>query len=274
MARDAVTAPLQRPVAPVDEDARDADDGRRTTGAACPARRGTGARRRRPGSGAAVRGSRGGPSSPTRPPPRGRQRSCSTQLAKTPQDWRNPAVRTQSGGAVWRHPPRRMGYPTPVGRRALRRVARAAQHGGVGDVERRTASGERDDVVDGQVAGSVGGALVARTPVAVLTTPGAEHAGTESLPGPRAVEGVVATSVGLPRVLGAATTRAAGDDTADRAQLHPRIVDGVVAAVYSPAVLRLRGQADRSATGHPEVSSAGGARAPDRSQPRDDVADP
>jgi hypothetical protein len=51
-------------------------------------------------------------------------------------------------------------------------------------------------------------------------------------------------------VLGAATTRAAGDDTTDRAQLHPQIVDGVAGAVYSLAVLRLRGQpAER--TGRP-----------------------
>ena len=120
-----------------------------------------------------------------------------------------------------------MGYPAPVGRRTLRRVARAAQHGGVGDVERRTASGERHDVIDGQVGGWVGGALVARAPVAVLATPGAEHAGAEPLPGPRAVQGVVPAAVGLAGVLGAAATRAAGDDAADRAQLHPQIVGGL-----------------------------------------------
>ncbi len=139
-----------------------------------------------------------------------------------------------------------MGYPAPVGRRTLRRVARAAQHRGVGDVERRTASGERDDVIDGQVGGPVGGAPVARAPVAMLATPGAQHAGAESLPGPRAVEGVVPAAVGLPGVLGTAATRAAGDDTADRAQLHPRIVGGVAGAVYSPAVLRVEGQAQGS----------------------------
>ena len=230
------------PAPPAGEGARDADGGRRTTGAACPARRGTGARRRRPGSGAAVRGSRGGPSSRTRPPPRGRQRSCITPLAKTPQNSRNSAACTQSAGAVSGAAASPMGYPAPVGRRTLRRVARAAQHRGVGDVERRTASGERHDVIDGQVGGSVGGALVARAPVAVLATPGAEHAGAEPLPGPRAVQGVVPAAVGLAGVLGAATTRAAGDDTTDRAQLHPRIVGGLAGAVYSPAVLRLRDQ--------------------------------
>ena len=35
-------------------------------------------------------------------------------------------------------------------------------------------------------------------------------------------------------------TSAAADDTADRAQLHPRIVDGLTGAVYPPVVLRLR----------------------------------
>jgi hypothetical protein len=195
-----------------------------------------------PGRGAAVRGSRGGPSSPTRPPPRGRQRSCSTQLAKTPQDWRNPAACTQSGGAVWARSRARMGYPAPVGRGTLRRVARAAQHRGVADVEWRTASGERHDVIDGQVGSTVGWTPVARTPVPMLATPGAEHAGAESLPGPRAVQGVVPAAVRLPFVVGAAATRAAGDDTADRAQLHPRIVDGLAGAVYPLPVLRLRGQ--------------------------------
>ncbi len=63
------------------------------------------------------------------------------------------------------------------------------------------------------------------------------------LPLAGAVQGVVAASVRLPGVRGTATTREAGDDTTDRAQLHPRIVDGVAGAVYSPAVLRLWGDA-------------------------------
>ncbi len=159
-------------------------------------------------------------------------------------------------------------YPAPVGRCALRRVARAAQHRGVADVDRRTASRERDDVVDREVRGSVGGALVARAPVAVLTAPGAKHAGTESLPGPRAVQGVVPAAVGLPSVRRTPTARAAGDDTADRAQLHSRLRSDTVSAavrltlntfdctpfdiarsvaganvvVYSPRVLRPGGQ--------------------------------
>ena len=83
----------------------------------------------------------------------------------------------------------------------------------------------------------MGVALIARAPVAMLATPGVEHAGAEALPGARAAEGVVAAAVGLPSVLGTATTRAAGDDTTDRAQLHPRIVDGLGEVVYSPEVL-------------------------------------
>ena len=94
-------------------------------------------------------------------------------------------------------------------------------------------------MIDGQIRGSVGGALVARAPVAVLTTPGPQHAGAQPLPGPRAVQGVVPAAAGLAGVLGAATASAAGDDATDRAQLHPRIVDGVAGAVYSPTVLRL-----------------------------------
>ena len=104
-----------------------------------------------------------------------------------------------------------------------------------------TASGI--DVIDGQVGSGVGGTPVARAPVAALATPGAEHALAEAPPGPRAVLGVVSAAIGLPGVLGAATTRTAGDDTTDRAQLHPRIVGGDAGAVYSPAVLGVRGQA-------------------------------
>jgi hypothetical protein len=230
------------PWATAGEDARDADGGRHTTGVACPARRGTGARRRRRGSGAGVRGSRGGPSSRTRPLPRGRQRSCITPLAKTPEKARNSAACTRLGGASQRSAASPMGYPAPVRRCTLGRVARAAQHLRVGDVERRTASGQRHDVIGGQVAGSVGWTPIARAPVAVLAAPGTEDAGAKSLPLPCAVQGVVPAAAGLAGVLGAATARAAGDDTADRAQLHPHIVGWVAGEVYSLVVLRLRDQ--------------------------------
>ncbi len=133
-----------------------------------------------------------------------------------------------------------MGYPAPC-RRALRRVARAAQHRRVGDVEWCTASGQRDDVVDVQVRRPVGGALVARAPVAVLAPPGPQHAGAEPLPGAGAVQVVVPAPVGLARVHRAATAGAARQDAADRAQLHPQIVCGVAGVVYSLGVLRLWG---------------------------------
>ena len=41
-----------------------------------------------------------------------------------------------------------------------------------------------------------------------------------------------------------ATARAAGDETADRAQLHPRIVRGQAGVVYTLPVLRLRDHRD------------------------------
>jgi len=161
-------------------------------------------------------------------------------------------------------------WATPApGRCTLRRVTRAAQHRRIRDVERRTTRGERHDVIDGEVRRSMGGTLVARAPVAVLTTPGAKDAGAESLPGARAVQGVVAAAIGLPGVLGAAATSAAGDDTTNRAQLHPRIVDGLAGAVYSLVVLRLetihdqRQQGRSSGTGH-----APGAGTPDLRLPK------
>ncbi len=215
-----------------------------------------------------VRRSRGGPSSRTRPSPRGRQHSGITLLAKAPEIGRNSAECTQSPGAVGAQARRPRVYPAPVGRRTLRRVARAAQHRGVGDVERRTASGERHDVVDRQVTRGVGGTQVARTPVAVLPTPCAEHAGAETLPGPRAVQGVVPVAVGRSCVVGAATTSAARQQAADGAELHAlrlvavrpltlvtldcmpvAIATSVMwrgAGVYSPAVLRLQAQQSRS----------------------------
>lgn len=96
----------------------------------------------------------------------------------------------------------------------------------------------------------------------MLATPGAENAGAETLPGPRPVQGVVPAAIGLPRMLSAATARAARQDATDRARLHgwpvlcgaPRVtlecrrfdiessVGRVNAAVYSPAVLHLRSQ--------------------------------
>src|SRR5450759_3397634 len=86
-------------------------------------------------------------------------------------------------------------------------------------VEGRTTCCERNDVIDGEVGSGVGVALVARAPIAMLTTPSAEHSRAEALPGPRAVQGVVAAAVRLAGVLGAATAGSAGDHAADRAEL-------------------------------------------------------
>src|SRR3989337_2888767 len=111
----------------------------------------------------------------------------------------------------------------------------------------------------------------ARAPVAMLTTPCPKHSGTEVLPGRCAVQGVVATTVRLTRMDGAAAAGAARYDTADGAQLHGSArseansvaarlpletlectpfdietsVGRVNAAVYSPAVLRLQHQVAR-----------------------------
>jgi len=154
-----------------------------------------------------------------------------------------------------------MGYPAP-GRRTLRRVARPTEHRAVGDVEWSTADRERDYVIDGEIARGMGGTLVARAPVAVLATPGAEDAGAETSPGPRAVLGVVAAAVGRSCVGRAATAQPAGRNAAHRAELHHQhgpsratvltlvtlectpfdiamSVNRRGAGVYSPAVLRL-----------------------------------
>ena len=193
---------------------------------------------------------------------RGRPRpNLAGSLISDRDNSRNSAACTQSGGAVWQQRRRPRVYPTPVGRRTLRRVAGAAQDGGVGDVERGTASGQRHDVIDGQVNGRMGGALVARAPVAVLATPRVEHASAQALPSPRAVQRVMTAPVGLERVPGAAAASAARQQAADGAELHafrliavpaltlvtlgcmPVAIGTSVmwrgAGVYPPAVLRL-----------------------------------
>ena len=111
----------------------------------------------------------------------------------------------------------------------------------------------------------VDGALIARAPVTALATPGAEQAGAEPLPGPRGVESVVPVAVRLPRMHSAAAAGSACDDAADRAELHrshgwsvatfmtlvtldctpfdiAMSVSEAGGVVYSPSVLRLRGQ--------------------------------
>ncbi len=148
------------------------------------------------------------------------------------------------GGAVFQeHRTRVWGPPVGLGR-PLRRVARPAEHGAVADVERRATGCERHDVIGGQVSCRVGVALVARAGVAVLPDMPGDHPLGQACPSRVGVDPVVGTDAREPCVLSAATARAAGDDTTDRADLHPRIVDGVGGPVYSPAVLHLRDQAN------------------------------
>lgn len=72
-------------------------------------------------------------------------------------------------------------------------------------------------MIGGQVGREVRVALVARAPVPVLTTPGAEDPGAEALPGAGAVQGVVPAAIRLPGMLGTAATWPARCDAADRA---------------------------------------------------------
>jgi hypothetical protein len=122
-------------------------------------------------------------------------------------------------------------------------------------------------MVDGQITRGVGGALVARAPLPVLTPPRPEDASTEPLPGSRAVQGVVAAAVRRSCVVGAATARSARQHAADGAELHgsqrasavtyltlvtldcrsfdiETSVNGGGGSVYSPAVLRLRDESE------------------------------
>ena len=124
-------------------------------------------------------------------------------LAKTPKNRetrpREHRRRARSGGrrvATW-------ATPSPVDAPFVELLERH-RHRRVRDVEWRTARGERHDVIDRQVGGSVRRALVARAPVAVPTAPGTQDAGAEPLPGAGAVQGVVPTAVGLAGVLRAA----------------------------------------------------------------------
>jgi hypothetical protein len=181
------------------------------------------------------------------------------------------SVRRGAASAVVRERRTLVWGPPVAVSRALRRVAGAAEHRAVADVERRTACRERDDVIDGEVGGVVGWTAVAGAPIAMLATPCSEHSDAQALPGTRAVQGVVAAAVRLARVLGAAATRAAGDDTTERAELQRWPCQGAVpfwtlvtlectpvdiaksvigdgGGVYSPRLLRLRSQ------GHVRVS--------------------
>jgi hypothetical protein len=91
---------------------------------------------------------------------------------------------------------------------------------------------------------------IARAHVAVLADVTGDHPLGQAGPSCIRMDVMVGTEARQAWMLSAAATRAAGDDTTDRAQLHPRIVGGLAGAVYSLGVLRLRVQpAER--TGRP-----------------------
>jgi hypothetical protein len=169
--------------------------------------------------------SRSRPPTPHRVAPRRPWAPTLAHVARWPPGWPPAPPRQPTSRAATRHP-----WSSCTTDRAPRRCrCRGVRH------QLRAA---RRDRRSGRWR--VGVAPVARAPVPALATPGPKHAGAEPLPVPRAVQGVVPAAVGLPGVVGAAATRAAGDDTADRAELHPRIVNRLAGAVYSLAVLRLR----------------------------------
>ena len=87
---------------------------------------------------------------------------------------------------------------------------------------------------------------IARADVAVLADVAGDQPPGQASPSCIRMDVMVGTDARQARMLGAAATRAAGDDTADRAELHPRIVDLVAGVVYSPAVLRLGDHAVRT----------------------------
>jgi len=62
---------------------------------------------------------------------------------------------------------------------------------------------------------------IARAHVAVLADVAGDHPLGEAGPSRISVNVMVGTDARQPSVLSAAATRAAGDDTADRAELHP-----------------------------------------------------
>ena len=78
---------------------------------------------------------------------------------------------------------------------------------------------------------------ITRADVAVLADVARDHPLGQASPSRIGVDVMVGTDARQARMRAAASRGSAGDHPADRAQLHPRIVDGVAGAVYSPAVL-------------------------------------
>ena len=140
---------------------------------------------------------------------------------------RNSAACTRLGSADFQEDGTRVWGP-PVGpscvheARSVGRVPRAAQHAGVGGVERRATVDERQDVVERQVARRVRRMLgtIARAHVAVLADVTSDHPLGHASPSRVRMDVMVGTDARQPWVLAASTPRAAGDHTADRAELH------------------------------------------------------
>jgi len=152
--------------------------------------------------------------------------------------------------------------------RSVGRVPRAAQHAGVGRIERRATIDERHDVVERQVPRWMRRMLgtIARADVAVLADVAGDHPLGQAGPSRVRMDVMVGTDAREPRVLAAPTPWSARDDATDDAELHPTRAGDLAArltlvtldcrpfdiatsvgrvdgAVYSPTVLRLGDQA-------------------------------
>jgi hypothetical protein len=151
-----------------------------------------------------------------------------TCLGDSDRDFsRNSATCVHMGGAdvqdrsarVWVPPvdPSRVHEACSVGR-----VPRAAQHAGVGRIERRATINERQDMVERQVTRWMRRMLrtITRAHVAVLADVTSDHPLGHASPSRVRMDVMVGTDARQPWVLAASTPRAAGDHTADRAELH------------------------------------------------------
>jgi len=142
--------------------------------------------------------------------------------------WRNSAACAHLGGAVFQERRTRVWGP-PVGpsrvheARTVGGVPRSAQHAGVGRVEWRATVDERGDVVEHQVARRMRRMLdtITRAYVAVLADVAGDHPLGQAGPSCIRMDVMVGTDARQARMLAAASSRSAGDDTADRAELHP-----------------------------------------------------
>jgi hypothetical protein len=106
--------------------------------------------------------------------------------------------------------------------RPVGRVPRAAQHAGVGRVERRATIDQRLHVIERQIVRWMRRMLdtIARTNPAVLPDVAGDHPLGQASPSCIRMDVMVGTDAREPRVLSAPTPLSAGNNTADHAQLH------------------------------------------------------